>query len=309
MKKISTLLLACTSTFIFAQNIKTERIKDIITTLSSDELKGRKVGTEGNMKAAEYIAEQFKKNKLDYCYGTSYLVPFHYKDEMYFNVCAIKKGTGKDVIAFGAHFDHIGEATSGDDKIYNGADDNASGVSAVIALSDYYKDKKDSHSYMFLGFNAEEIGLVGSKNLADNTEFQKYVPNIKALFNFEMIGTQSEFGANKLFMTGDNLSDLVSLINDNAVDDFKIVGDPYLNQGLFYRSDNANFFKKGIVAHSLSTVDMNNQNHYHKVNDDISIINVDNVTKLVNSFAKTLDITLKKDFNPKYNDLVKQKKQ
>lgn len=305
MKKISTLILACSYTFIFSQDIKIDRIKDIVTTLSADEMKGRKLGTDGNMKAAEYIAEQFKKNKLDYCYGSSYLVPFHYKDEMYFNVCAIKKGTGKDVIAFGAHFDHIGEATSGDDKIYNGADDNASGVSAVIALSDHYKNQKSPYSYMFLGFNAEEIGLVGSKNLADNAEFQKYVPNIKALFNFEMIGTKSEFGANKMFMTGDNVSDLDEIINANAVGDFKIVADPYLNQGLFYRSDNVNFFKKGIIAHSFSSVDMNHQNHYHKVNDDISIIDFENLTTMINSFAKTLDNTLKKPFAPKYNDQVK----
>ncbi|MGV4412831.1 M28 family metallopeptidase [Chryseobacterium sp. T1] len=306
MKKICTILLISTFGLSFSQEIKEDRIKDIITTLASDEMKGRKIGTEENMKAAEYIAEQFKKNKLDYCYGSSYLVPFHYKDEMYFNVCAIKKGSGKDVIAFGAHFDHIGTKETGEDKIYNGADDNASGTAAVIALSDYYKDRKDNYSYLFIGFNAEEIGLVGSKNLAASGEFQKYIPNIKALFNFEMIGTKSEFGANKLFMTGDNLSDLDELINANAVNDFKIVPDPYLSQQLFYRSDNANFFKKGIIAHSLSTVDMNTQNHYHQVNDDISVIDVKNLTNIVNSFAKTLDKTLKKDFNPKYNDQIKK---
>lgn len=306
MKKICTILLISAFGLSFSQEIKEDRIKDIITTLASDAMKGRKIGTEENMKAAEYIAQQFKKNKLDYCYGSSYLVPFHYKDEMYFNVCAIKKGTGKDVIAFGAHFDHIGTKETGEDKIYNGADDNASGTSAVIALSDYYKDRKDNYSYMFIGFNAEEIGLVGSKNLAESGEFQKYIPNIKALFNFEMIGTQSEFGANKLFMTGDNLSDLDELVNANAVNGFKIVPDPYLSQQLFYRSDNANFFKKGIIAHSLSTVDMNTQNHYHQDNDDISVIDVKNLTNIVNSFAKTLDKTLKKDFNPKYNDQIKK---
>lgn len=306
MKKITALLLACSASLIFAQSISENRIKEIVTTLSSDDMKGRKVGTPENEKAAEYIAEQFKKNKLDYCYGQSYLVPFHYKDEMYFNVCAIKKGKTDKLIAFGAHFDHIGEKKSGDDNIYNGADDNASGTSAVIALSDYYKDRNDEYSYMFLGFNAEEIGLVGSRNLADNGEFKKYLPNINALFNFEMIGTKSEFGANKMFMTGDNVSDLDELMNVNAVDDFKIVADPYLSQGLFYRSDNASFVKKNVVAHSFSTVDMNHQNHYHKVNDDISVIDFKNLTQLVNSFAKTLDNTLKKDFKPTYNDQLKK---
>ncbi|WP_312322102.1 M28 family peptidase [Soonwooa sp.] len=306
MKKISTLILACSTSLVFAQTISESRIKDIVTTLAADNMKGRKVGTPENEKAAEYIAEQFKKNKLDYCYGKSYLVPFHYNDEMYFNVCAIKKGKTDKIIAFGAHFDHIGERTTGEDKIYNGADDNASGTSAVIALSDYYKDRKDDYSYMFLGFNAEEIGLVGSDNLSNNAEFKKYLPNIKALFNFEMIGTKSEFGANKMFMTGDNVSDLKDILNQNAVGDFKIVGDPYLDQGLFYRSDNVGFVKKDVIAHSFSTVDMNHQNHYHKVNDDISVIDFKNLTDLVNSFAKTLDKTLQKDFNPKYNEKLEK---
>lgn len=305
MKKLSTLLLLSSASFVFSQTISENRIKDIVTTLASDEMKGRKVGTPENEKAAEFIAEQFKKNKLEYCYGNSYLVPFHHKDEMLFNVCAIKKGKTDKIIAFGAHFDHIGEAENGDDKIFNGADDNASGTSAIIALSDYYKDRKDNYSYMFIGFNAEEIGLVGSNNIANNPEFKKYLPNIKALFNFEMIGTVSEFGPNKVFITGDNVSDLDELINTNAVGNFKIVPDPYLNQGLFYRSDNASFIKKNVVAHSFSTVDMNNQNHYHKVNDDINVIDIKNLTNIVNSFAKTLDATLQKDFNPKYNDQLK----
>ena len=92
MKKISTLILACSTSLIFAQTISETRIKDIVTTLAADNMKGRKVGTPENEKAAEFIAEQFKKNKLDYCYGKSYLVPFHHNDEMYYNVCAIKKG-------------------------------------------------------------------------------------------------------------------------------------------------------------------------------------------------------------------------
>lgn len=300
MKKITTLLFACTFGLSFSQEISKQRITDIVTTLASDEMEGRKVGTPGNEKAADYIAEQFKKNGLDYCYGQSYFVPFHHKDEMYFNVCAIKKGTGKDIIAFGAHFDHVGVKKEGDDKIYNGADDNASGVSAVIGMSDYLKDKTTKDSYIFMAFNAEEIGLIGSNHLSGNSEFKKYVPNIKALFNFEMIGTKSEFGANKVFMTGDNLSNLDELINANSVNDFKIVGDPYLAQKLFFRSDNVGFHKQGIVAHSLSTVDMNNQNHYHKVNDEVSVIDFDNLTNIINSFAKTLEKTLEKDFKPEY---------
>lgn len=285
----------------FAQKIKEDRIKDIITTLASDEMKGRKFGTEENVNAAKYIAEQFKKNKLEYCVGDSYLVPFTYKDgNTYYNVCGIKKGKTDNLIAYGAHFDHIGMAKEGEDKIFNGADDDASGVSLVVSLSDYYKDKKTNDGMVFMAFNGEEIGLVGSSYLAKDEAFQGTIKNIKALFNFEMLGTVSAFGPNKVYMTGHDQSNLQQIINDNAPKDFKVEGDPYLSQRLFFRSDNVNFFKKGIVAHSFSTVDMDNQKHYHRVNDDINVINVKNLTDIANSFAATIDNIMKKDFNPEY---------
>lgn len=92
MKNIAILAFALASGLYFSQEIKEARIKEIVSTLASDEMKGRKFGTEENMKAAQYIAEQFKQNKLDYCYGDSYLVPFTYKDgKTYYNVCGVKK--------------------------------------------------------------------------------------------------------------------------------------------------------------------------------------------------------------------------
>ncbi|MDR2228958.1 MAG: M28 family peptidase [Flavobacteriaceae bacterium] len=301
MKNIAILAFGLASGLYFSQEIKEARIKEIVSTLASDDMKGRKFGTEENMKAAQYIAEQFKQNKLDYCYGDSYLVPFTYKDgKTYYNVCGVKKGTEDSYIAFGAHFDHIGEAKEGEDKIFNGADDDASGVSTVIGLSDYYKGKKTKEGLIFMAFNGEEIGLVGSKYLANDEKFQTYIPKIKALFNFEMLGTPSAFGLNKVYMTGHDQSDLDEIINANAPKGFEVAPDPYLSEKLFFRSDNVNFVKKGIVAHSFSTVDMEHQNHYHQVNDDINVINTQNLTQIVNSFAKTIDQLMKKDFKPKY---------
>jgi len=293
--------------FTFAQKIEVQRVKDIVSTLASDEMKGRKMGTEENLNAAKYIAQQFENNHLDFCIGDSYLVPFQYKDNTYYNVCGIKKGTEDSFLAFGAHLDHIGEAKSGEDKIFNGADDDASGVSAVIALSDYYKDKNPKESMIFMAFNGEELGLIGSGFLAQNPDFQEYVSKIKALFNFEMLGTVSAFGENKVYITGNNLSDLQEILNQNAPDGFHVENDPYSSQQLFFRSDNVSFFKKGIVAHSFSTVDMENQTHYHRVNDDVNIINFQNLTQIINSFAETLDQIMQKDFQPKYVEELQEK--
>jgi len=304
MKKVSLVFLIAQSIFSFAQDVSKERVVSIVSTLASDEMKGRKFGTSENDKAAEYIASEFKKNNLDYCFGNSYLIPFEYKGQKGYNVCGIKKGKSEQSLAFSAHFDHIGTNNKEGDNIYNGADDDASGVSTVIGLADYFKDKKTDYSMVFMAFNAEEIGLVGSKALSENEKLNPVFNNIKALFNFEMLATESQFGKNAVFMTGDEFSDFDELINANAVNGLKVYPDPYQGQQLFYRSDNVNFVKRKIIAHSISTVDMNKATHYHAVNDDINIVDADNLTNIINNFAKTIEKLNTKNFAPKYNEKV-----
>lgn len=305
MKKSSVIFLLMLPLVVFSQDISKERIVNIVSTLASDEMKGRKFGTQENDRAAEYIASEFKKNNLDYCFGDSYLIPFEYKGKKGNNVCAIKKGKSQQSLAYSAHFDHIGTNNKEGDNIYNGADDDASGVATVIGLADYFKDKKTDYSMVFMAFNAEEIGLVGSRALSENQNLSPVFDNIKALFNFEMLATESQFGKNAVFMTGDEFSDFDELINASAVNGLKVYPDPYQGQQLFYRSDNVNFVKKKIVAHSISTVDMNKAMHYHAVNDDINIVDADNLTNIINNFAKTIEKLNTKNFQPKYNDKVK----
>ena len=304
MKKLNLFLFINLSIFSFAQEISKERVVNIISTLASDEMKGRKFGTPENDKSAEYIASEFKKNNLGYCVGDSYLIPFEHKGQKGFNVCGIKKGKSEKSLAFSAHFDHIGTNNKAGDNIYNGADDDASGVSTVIGLADYFKDKKTDYSMVFMAFNAEEIGLIGSKALADNEKLNPVFNNISALFNFEMLATESQFGKNAVFMTGDEFSDFDELINANAVNGLKVHSDPYQGQQLFYRSDNVNFVKKKIIAHSISTVDMNKATHYHAVNDDVNIVDTENLTNIINNFSKTIEKLNTKNFTPKYNDKV-----
>ena len=305
MKKSSITFFIFLSAIAFAQDIPKERVVNIISTLASDEMKGRKFGTPENDKSAEYIASEFKKDNLDYCVGDSYLIPFEYKGQKGFNVCGIKKGKSEQSLAYSAHFDHIGTNTKSGDNIYNGADDDASGVATVIGLADFFKDKKTDYSMVFMAFNAEEIGLIGSKALSENENLTPVFNNIKALFNFEMLATESQFGKNAVFMTGDEFSDFDELINSNAVKGLKVYPDPYQGQQLFYRSDNVNFVKKKIIAHSISTVDMNKATHYHAVNDDINIVDADNLMNIINNFAKTIEKLNTKNFTPKYNDKVK----
>ncbi len=304
MSKIPFLIAVFSSVLLFSQEVSKERVTQVLSTLASDEMKGREIGTAENDSAAVFIAKKFKENKLDFCTGDSYLVPFQFKGKTVYNVCGIKKGKSDKTLAFTAHFDHIGSTKSSGDNVFNGADDNASGVTAVIGLADFFKNKESEFSQMYIAFNGEEKGMKGSKAISDLEKLQSKYQNITALFNFEMVATVSQFGANALYMTGDEFSDLDELINDNAENGLKINPDPYLGQQLFYRSDNVSFVKKKIIAHSFSTVDMTTATHYHQLNDDIKVVNFDNLTQIINNFGKTLEKLNPENFKPVYNNTV-----
>lgn len=281
---------------------KVSYLQKVVSDLASDEYKGRKVGTLENQQTAEYIAAEFKKIGLEPCLGDSYLVAFDYQDKTEYNVCGLQKGTTDEIVAFGAHFDHVGMDDEGEDKIFNGADDNASGVGMFLSLADQFKKDKLSKTLMFIGFNAEEVGLVGAARLAENPEFDTHLKNMNTLFVFEMLGMKSRFGANKVYMTGSDRSDLIELVNQYAKLNFEVVEDPYKKYQLFYRSDNAPFVKKGIVAHALSTVDMETATHYHQKNDDIKVIDFENMNQLSNSMYETFKSYIQSNAQPKLND-------
>ena len=301
MKRVQLLLVASMiGTFANAQYSKSKQT-EYVKTLASDDMEGRMFGTQGGKKAADYIAEHFKKNNLKPCIGDSFLIPFEHKEKTGYNVCGIQKGKTDAIVAFGAHFDHVGNNGKGEDKIFNGADDNASGTSAVMALSDYYKNKKMSKTMMFMAFDAEEIGLIGSGKLVENEGFAKYLPKMEVMYNLEMLGTLSAFGKGKVYMTGSDKSDLMSLMNTFKTKKFEVHEDPYLKQNLFMRSDNVWFVKKGIVSHSLSSVNMETQKHYHQPSDEYKNIDPDNLTQITEGVAKVSHQLIKKKLKPTYN--------
>ena len=305
MKKLTYLTFSLFSIFTFAQEVSKERVQTILSTLASDEMKGREIGTQENENAANYIAKLFKENNLEYCTGNSYLVPFDYKGKTAYNVCGIKKGKTDKYLGFSGHFDHIGTSNNPKDNIYNGADDDASGITTLVGVSDYFKNKTPDFSMVFMAFNGEEKGMLGSRAISKDQNLDKIYNNLTTLFNFEMVATESAFGKNALFMTGDEVSDLDELFNKNAANGLKINADPYSSEQLFYRSDNVSFVKKKIIAHSFSTVDMTKATHYHNESDDVNVVDFDNLTQIINNFGKTLEKLTPKNFEPKYNDKVR----
>ena len=277
-----------------SQGIYESTVKKHIYTLANDSMQGRKAGTKGIEKAAKYIESQFKKIGLKYFNNNSFRQTFKYKNKRsenqeelnLFNVIGFLEGNEKkdEIVVISAHYDHLGmKSTGAGDLIFNGANDNATGVAAVLALAEYFKSiNNNSRSILFIAFTAEEMGLVGSNY------FGKTVPaeSIVAGINIEMIGKESPFGPNTAWLTGFQRSNFGKIIQKNlSSSEFKIYPDPFINYRLFFRSDNASLARLGIPAHTFSTSPMDKDLDYHKVSDDASTLNMKTITQTIKAIA------------------------
>jgi hypothetical protein len=203
-----------------------------------------------------------------------------------FNVVGMIPGKTKpdESVIFGGHYDHLGiiKPVKGD-SIANGADDDASGTTAVITLAKYYKKlNNNARTLIFVAFTAEEIGEFGSQHFATTVDPDKVV----AMFNIEMIGKASKFGENSAFITGFERSDFGTILQKNLEGTaFKFYPDPYPDQNLFYRSDNASLAAVGVPAHTISTDQIDIDKLYHSVGDELSSLDVANITATIRAIA------------------------
>ena len=279
---------------LYSQNINESIVKKHIYTLANDSMQGRKAGTEGIEKAAKYIEGQFKKIGLKYFNNNSFRQTFKYKNKRsknqeelnLFNVIGFLEGNEKkdEIVVISAHYDHLGmKSTGSGDLIYNGANDNATGVAAVLALAEYFKSKNNnSRSILFIAFTAEEMGLVGSNYFGKTISPESIVAGI----NIEMIGKESPFGPNTAWLTGFQRSNFGKIIQKNLTSsEFKIYPDPFISYRLFFRSDNASFARLGIPAHTFSTSPMDKDLDYHKVTDEASTLNMKTITQTIKAIA------------------------
>jgi hypothetical protein len=201
------------------------------------------------------------------------------------NVVAILPGKTKpeEIVLYSAHYDHLGVKTGEGDVIYNGADDDASGTTAIINLAQYYaKQGNNARTLMFAAFSAEEIGGFGSRYFSKKIDPQK----VTAMINIEMIGKPSKFGAGTIWMTGIERSDLGEQLNTAlAKSGKKIYEDPYPEQGLFYRSDNATLARLGVPAHSFSSTQLDKDPHYHETSDDLASLDLNSLHQIIEMLA------------------------
>ncbi|MFM7358240.1 MAG: M28 family peptidase [Sediminibacterium sp.] len=207
------------------------------------------------------------------------------------NVAAYIPGKSRpdEFVIFSAHYDHLGimsKDRQGNllaDSIFNGANDDAAGTTAVLMLARYFKAlNSNARSLIFVAFTAEEIGGFGA------TFFSRQLPpeKVVAMMNIEMIGTESKWGTNSAYITGYEKSSLGTILQQNlAGSGFTFHPDPYTEQNLFYRSDNATLARLGVPAHTISTSKMDNEPNYHKPSDEVGTLDLENMARIIRSIA------------------------
>ena len=192
-----------------------------------------------------------------------------------------------EVIVVGAHFDHLGHGGEGslhgnsEPAIHNGADDNASGTAAVIALARYYAAaRSNKRTLIFCAFNGEEEGLLGSAFLVDNAPFQ--VDDVVAMINLDMVG---RLGSNELVVQGtgtaEEWDEILERANHGLV--LKTVKDGY------GPSDHSSFYAKQIPVLFFFT---GLHSDYHRPSDDWELVNYEGIATiadLVRNILTTLD--------------------
>lgn len=284
------------------ENVSEQNLKKTVSYLASDELKGRLTGSEGEKKASEFISKEFKSLKLKPRNGKSYFQDFTYDLKLNpheessavkissRNVIGYLDNKASRTIIIGAHYDHLGlnehhnsTLMNSDGQIHNGADDNASGVSAVLELARMFSQNKtkEKANYVFALFSGEEDGLMGSKKFAE--EVKNHYPNVISMINLDMIGRLNK--DKDLTVGGVGTSPVFG----EMIKKYKPAGfNLAIDSAGVGPSDHTSFYLKDIPVLFLFT---GTHTDYHKPTDDTERINftgLRNITHYVFNLANGL---------------------
>ena len=294
---LSLLLLVAPATPAPAQDASAIRAQDLkahISFLASDALEGRGSGTRGSMIASQYVAQHWRRLGLQPANEGSYFHEFELSGpdgmpQEARNTCAILPGTDPSVadqyIVIGAHHDHagLGDPIRGAmgfvGEIHNGADDNASGTSGALELAEYFAAHPLRHPILFVTFDAEERGLLGSEAIVRDKVVDP--ANMLFMMNLDMIGRLTD---EYLFVggmgTAEELTGLLRPIFD-ATEGFGFEFHP----GGEAPSDNTNYYRAGVPAMFFFT---HVHNDYHMPEDDADKVNYEGAVRILQLATRTL---------------------
>lgn len=278
------------SSYLTAQTDNPEVYKKHISYLASEELEGRGLGTKGKELAKEYIQNQFIEAGLK-PFAENYFQNFIHRVDLAnveaTNIIGVVEGTDptlkNEYIVLGAHYDHLGYIIQKDKtkKIYPGADDNASGVSAIIELAKHLgkEENRPKRSLIFIAFDAEESGLIGSEYFVQNLEAEK-LKNIKAMFSFDMVGMLKTH-------KGIDVKGIANVFNGKELVE-KHAGDIKLykvNSEIEARTDTQPFGNVGIPAVHIFT---GLKSPYHKPEDKADLLDYEGIVQLNQFMGKVI---------------------
>lgn len=282
-------------------------LKKDVFFLAADELEGRAIGSPGEQKAAEYLAQEFEKLGLVPMGTDGFFQPFTVSKPSNPHEEAVigTEGTGvsgKNVIAFldkkadktiviGAHFDHLGMGGQGslhrgDSAIHNGADDNASGTAALLALATIFKKEPLNSNLLFIAFSGEENGLWGSNYFVKNPTVE--LTTVNYMINMDMVGRLNEEKSLAIHGVGTSPS-FPTLLDSINTDGLKLVP----SESGVGPSDHTSFYLQDLPVLHFFT---GQHEDYHKPSDDAEKINYEGLVQVVRYISR---LVLRLDAAPK----------
>jgi hypothetical protein len=273
-----------------AQTGLKERLEQHVYTLASDSLQGRKAGTQYARMASEYIVRQWEEIGIEPYWFGSFLQPFN--DDNYQNVVGFIRGNDpvlkNEYIVVGAHYDHLGIKSG---EIYNGADDNASGVAALIELGRELKRNQSQlkRSVILIAFDAEEIGLIGSTFFINH-------PNVPAdqiilMLSIDMVGWYKASGEVEYAGSGTIKGGKEIFTTPQLVPIGLNVVTKRFETSILTATDTQPFAEKGIPTLAVST---GLKSPYHKPEDEAHLIDYDGIA-LITEHLTSLIETVSRD--------------
>jgi Zn-dependent M28 family amino/carboxypeptidase len=278
-------------------------VREIVSVLAADSMEGRRTGTSGSARAARFLAERMGSYGLEPGGDGGYFQQVRYQavpgpegEQLRLggtnagdsvpgrpvsdvNVIGLVRGSDpelrKEAVVLGAHFDHvgIGKPVAGD-SIYNGADDDASGVATVLAAARALAKAPPRRTVIFLLTSGEEQGVLGTRAYLEHPTFP--LSRTVADLQVEMVGRPDSLagGVGKLWLTGYERSTMGASL---AKAGLPVVADPRPDFRFFERSDNIVFALRGIPAHTLSSFSLHPD--YHQPSDEVERIDFDHLRR------------------------------
>lgn len=260
-----------------------QQLRDHVRILASDSLQGRGLGTQGAERARNYIIQQFREAGIEPL-AEDYLQPFNFRQNLVWvdawNIVGVVRGTDpvlrNEYILIGAHYDHLGFTMDGDSKrIFPGADDNASGVAAIIEIGRHFAQNPDllGRSLIIVAFDAEESGLLGSRYFVNHAPVP--LVQIRKMFSLDMVGM---YAANN----GVHLRGISSLVQGDDLAR-ELAGNMEVSirrtgQRIERRTDTAPFGDSGIPATHVFT---GQKSPYHKPGDQYHLLDYQGMARVV----------------------------